>query len=106
MVLISLYVDDLLLASSDMQILRWLKEEFSKRFEMKDCGEASVCLGLEIRRDRKTKSLHLSQKRYAEKVLERFGMAESKPVVTPMNGQLELSDLEGDPFDSSIYRQQ
>ncbi len=38
-------------------------------------------------------------------VLQRFEMAESKPVVTPMNGQLELSDLEGDPFDSSFCRQ-
>ncbi len=65
---------------------------------MKECGETSVCLGLEIRRDGKNKSLHLSQKRYAENVLQRFEMAESKPVVTPMNGQLELSDLEGDPL--------
>ncbi len=28
---------------------------------MEDCGEASVCVGLEDRRDRSKKELHLSQ---------------------------------------------
>ncbi len=44
--LISLYVDDLLLASSDLKFLHFLKEELCNRFKMEDCGEASVCLGL------------------------------------------------------------
>ncbi len=104
-VIISLYVDDLLLAFSDMNFLNWLKAEFSKRFEMQDCGEASVVLGLEIRRDRSKKLLHLSQKRYTEKVLERFGMETSKPVATPMKGQLQPSDIEGEVLDSIPYRQ-
>ncbi len=102
--MISLYVDDLLLASSDLKFLFWLKAEFNKRFKMEDCGEASICLGLEIRRDRPKKLLHLSQQRYAEKILHRFGMEDSKPVVTPMEGQLLQSDIEGEPFDSSKYR--
>ncbi len=72
---------------------------------MEDCGEASVCLGLETRRDRTKKTLHLSQSRYAEKVLERFGMTLSKPVVTRMEKQLEQQDIEGEQIDTSLYRQ-
>ncbi len=72
---------------------------------MEDCGEADICLGLEIRRDRSKKLLHLSQKSYAEKILLRFGMEDSKQVVTPMDGQILQSDIEGAPFDSSKYRQ-
>ncbi len=59
---------------------------------MEDCGEESVCLGLEIRGERKIKVLHLSPTRYAENVLEHFGVSNSKPVVTPMDGQLHFTD--------------
>ncbi len=103
--LISLYVDDLLLAASDLNFLQKIKQDFCKRFKMEDCGEASVCLGLEIHRNRSKKTLHVSQSRYAEKVLKRFGMESSKPVVTPMDKQLEQQDIEGEPVESSLYRQ-
>ncbi len=62
--MISLCVDDLLLASSDLKVLHWLKTEFCKWFKMEDCGEANICLGLEIRQDRSQKLLHFSQKRH------------------------------------------
>ena len=55
---------------------------------MCDLGEARVCLGLEITRDRSKRTIHVSQEHYANKVLERFSMHNSKPVVTPMDGQL------------------
>ncbi len=71
---------------------------------MEDCDEANICLGLEIRRDRSKKLLHLSQKRYVEKILQRFGMADSKPVVAPMDGQLLEADIKGELLDPSQYR--
>ena len=46
------YVDDLLLASSNMSEIMQLKEQFNHRLEMNDLGEARMCLGLEIRRNR------------------------------------------------------
>jgi len=42
-----LYVDDILLASSDVDLLETKKFLFS-RFDMKDLGEASFILGIEI----------------------------------------------------------
>jgi len=104
MVIIALYVDDLVLACSDRQLLDWLKEEFCKRFEMKDCGEVRVCLGLEIVRDTSKVTLHLSQQRYVDKVLERFDMTDAKPVVTPMHTQISAADIEGELVDSTLYR--
>ncbi|KAF7824088.1 Retrovirus-related Pol polyprotein from transposon TNT 1-94 [Senna tora] len=47
-----LYVDDILLASSDLDLLNETKSFLSAAFEMKDLGEASYVLGIEIRRDR------------------------------------------------------
>lgn len=104
-VIVSLYVDDLLLACSDMERLKWLKSALHKKFDMTDCGEATVCLGLEIRRDRAKKTLHVSQSKYVLKILDRFNMLDCKPVVTPLEAQPSEEDLAGDPVDSTLYRQ-
>ena len=45
---------------------------------MKDLGEASYILGIQIVRDRKNKLLALSQASYIDKVLARFSMQDSK----------------------------
>jgi hypothetical protein len=43
-----LYVDDILLASSDLGILHETKECLSKNFEIKDMDEATYVIGIEI----------------------------------------------------------
>ena len=82
--LIALYVDDLLLAGSDIDAITWMKGELNKRFKMKDLGEAKVCIVLEIPRDRATKRLSLTQSKYASNVLERFRLSACNPAITPM----------------------
>ncbi|RVW94715.1 Retrovirus-related Pol polyprotein from transposon TNT 1-94 [Vitis vinifera] len=47
-----LYVDDILLATNDISILHDTKRFLSKHFEMKDLGDASFVLGIQIHRDR------------------------------------------------------
>jgi hypothetical protein len=69
-----LYVDDILVATSDLGLLHETKRFLSMNFEMKDMGEASYVIGIEIFRDRSRRLLGLSQKAYIERVLERFGM--------------------------------
>ena len=44
----------------------------SNNLDMKDLGEASYVLGIEIKRDRAAKLLGLSQNGYINKVLKRF----------------------------------
>eukprot|EP00171_Calliarthron_tuberculosum_P000752 IDg752t1 len=56
--LIALYVDDMLIAANSSASIKKIKEEFNMRFEMKDMGEAHICLGLEIHRDRPNRRLH------------------------------------------------
>ena len=69
-----LYVDDILLASNDLNLLLETKSLLSRTFDMKDLGEASFVLGIEIIRDRSRNLLGISQKAYIEKVLKRFNM--------------------------------
>ncbi|CAL9019297.1 unnamed protein product, partial [Prunus brigantina] len=69
-----LYVDDILLACTNLTMLHDCKSFLSKNFEMTDLAEASYVLGIDISRDRKNGVLGLSQKSYIEKVLKRFNM--------------------------------
>ena len=73
-ILLILYVDDILLATSNIKLLKDTKEFLSANFDMKDLGEASYVLGIEIQRDRSQGLLGLSQKNYIQKVLKRFNM--------------------------------
>jgi hypothetical protein len=61
-----LYVDDILLACSDNDMLHETKNFMSSKFDMKDLGEATYVLGIEIHRDRSKGVLGLSQKAYFE----------------------------------------
>jgi hypothetical protein len=69
-----LYVDDILLASSDVSLLLETKKFLFSKFDMKDLDEASFVLGIEIHRDRSKGVLGLSQKAHIEKVLKKFSM--------------------------------
>jgi hypothetical protein len=67
-------VDDILLASSDASLLLETKSFLSLNFDMKDLGEASFVLGIEIHQDRRKGVLGLSQNAYLENVLKKFSM--------------------------------
>ena len=82
MIYLLLYVDDMLIAANNITEINTLKKLLSKEFDMKDLGAAKKILGMEILREDGV--VHLSQKRYIEKVLERFNMHMSKPVSTPL----------------------
>ena len=81
---IALYVDDLLLISSCMTRLADVKRSLSDTFEMTDLGEAQYILGLQITRDRSTRTLSLSQAEYVRRVVERYNMSNAKVVPTPL----------------------
>ncbi|CAJ2668093.1 unnamed protein product [Trifolium pratense] len=86
-----LYVDDILMASSDKQEIQQLKEKLNGEFEMKDLGNAKRILGMDILRDRSKGELFLSQHDYLKKVVERFRMTDSKIVNTPLSHHSKLS---------------
>jgi hypothetical protein len=82
-----LYMNDMLIATKSMLEIKRLKFLLSEEFEMKDLGATKKILRMEIHRNRKAGKLYLSQKKYIEKVVERFGMKNSKPVSNSSNFQ-------------------
>jgi len=79
-VIICLYVDNMLIFGTCIDIVSKTKLFLESKFEMKDMGEASVIL--EVKVIRKGDSILLSQEQYTEKLLKKFGYYDFKSVST------------------------
>ncbi|KAK1569067.1 hypothetical protein Q3G72_032160 [Acer saccharum] len=91
LVFLILYVDDILLIRNDVGVLTSVKEWLAKQFDMKDLGEASFILGIQVIWDRKNKTIALSQASYIDKILSRFSMQDSKKGMLPFRHGIKLS---------------
>ncbi|WVZ05356.1 hypothetical protein V8G54_018702 [Vigna mungo] len=91
MLYLLLYVDDILIASSDKGMIGETKARLADAFEMKELGEARRILGIDIKRDRPGDNLFLSQECYLQKVISRYRMTESKMASTPVGQHLKLT---------------
>lgn len=76
------YVNDLLIFYKDRDREKAIKSALSKRFRLKDLGDARHCLGIEIHRD--NGKILLSQTGYIESIIEKFRMQDCKTVSTPL----------------------
>jgi hypothetical protein len=106
-------VDDILLASSDVHLLLETKSFLSSHFDMKDLGEASYVLGIEIYQDKEKWVLGLSQKSYIEKVLKKFNMHKCNLTPAPIvkgvkfgkfqstRNQYEIDEMKAVPYASA-----
>ena len=59
-IILCLYVDDILVAGSNMDHIKGLKCQLAHAFTMKDLGAAKKILGMNIYRDSKNRKLTLS----------------------------------------------
>ena len=87
--IVDLYVDDLIVTGARAEDIDSFKREMAARFRMSDVGALSYYLGIEVRQGKE--ALTLGQSTYASKLLERSGMTECKPCVTPMKEWLKMT---------------
>lgn len=81
-ILVTLYVDDGLVAATNEEDLEEFLEEIKKDFKI-TIKEAKYFLGLEIEKN-ENGDIKISQKAYTKKILERFNFSEAKSVSTPI----------------------
>lgn len=80
-----LYVDVMLIASTDKAKINKLKLKLKAEFEIKDLGEGRKILGMEIQNDIKLELSRLAQREYTRKVLTQFSMERVKAISTHMS---------------------
>jgi hypothetical protein len=94
-----IWVDDIAVITNTPAEMTKVKAILKAEFEIKDIGEPRLLLGIEISRDRSTKSITLSQKNYVDTILRRFKMENTSPVSTPLDPHVILAKREGQPSD-------
>lgn len=102
-VLITIYVDDLIIVGDSETKTEHVKGLLKKEFEMKDLGELRYFLGIEVIRT--TNGIWLSQRQYALDMLSKYGMADCKTISMPFDVNVKLSAHAGDALENvTMYR--
>ena len=87
--IVCLYVDDILMFGTNIEIINETKSFLKRHFEMKDMGEASVILGIKLTRS--TDGITLTQSHYIEKsILEKYGYSKCRIASTPYDPKVAL----------------
>ncbi len=87
---IVVYVDDLILVCNNKDKLLRVKEELSRKFEMKDVGNLHFFLGMEVERDRAQRLLYINQIGYLKEILKRSRMEDCKAIGVPLDPKMKL----------------
>lgn len=96
------YVDDIIIAGSNLESIASFKIALSNFFKLRDLGQLKYFLGLEIAHS--SQGLYISQRKYTLQLLEEAGNLASKPSPIPMEPNLKFPDDANNPVDASSYR--
>lgn len=87
LIILTLYVDEFLLLGKDLTMPRGIIEKLMGRFPMTGMGDASLVLGVGVIRYRRKGTVTISQEKYTNSFLERYGMANCNPAYTLVVGK-------------------
>jgi hypothetical protein len=87
-VIITVWVDDLLLFASSDKLMDQTKSDLRTQWEVTDLGEPTKIIGVEITHTED--SITISQKVYIESILECEGLSKINSVTTPLDSNIKL----------------
>ena len=104
--LIAVYVDDIILGGKSEAKMKAVKKELSRKFEVKDLGSLHYFLGAKVVQDHLAGVIWMGQSSFVEKILQRFGMQDCKPISTPVNPDVKLAPCQSseDVCDQQLYQ--
>jgi hypothetical protein len=98
-----IYVDDIIFGSTNKSSCEEFSRIMIQKFEMSMMRELKYFLGFQIKQLQE--GTFISQTKYIQDILKKFGMKNAKLIKTPMgtNGHLDL-DTRGKSVDQKVYR--
>lgn len=100
-IILLVYMDDILIASNDVDVVKTFKHFLDKKFKLRDLGTLKYFLGLEVARI--AKGISLCQ--LTLELLSDTGMLASKPTNIPMEQSTKFSSrVDEDVPHPSLYR--
>jgi hypothetical protein len=86
-----IYVDDIIVGSTNQKSCEEFSRVMMRKFEMSMMGEFNYFLGFQVKQLKE--GIFISQTKYTQDLLKRFGMKDVKPAKTPMgtDGHLDLN---------------
>ena len=110
--IISLYVDDLVIAASSLGVINHVKTKLQQHYLMKDLGVIDEILGCKVCVDRDLDSITIHQAQYMKEILKRFlpddnvtHLAPADPTGHLVNDQCAKSDEDREFMRDIPYRQ-
>ncbi|XP_060172783.1 uncharacterized mitochondrial protein AtMg00810-like isoform X1 [Lycium barbarum] len=100
---ILVYVDDILVTGSSLQLIKDTKAALHQSFKMKNLGELRYFLGIELARSKSGILMH--QGKYALELISELGLGAAKPVATPLEVNAKLTPKEVDDLIKSSTSQ-
>nr|GFB55272.1 uncharacterized mitochondrial protein AtMg00810-like [Tanacetum cinerariifolium] len=101
--LVQIYVDDIIFASTDPKDRDMFSNEMSSKFQMSMMGQMSFFLSLQV--SQSSGGIFINQSKFALEILKNFGMDSCDLVDTPMVDRLKLDeDLLEIPVDQTRFR--
>ena len=105
-VIMLVWVDDLIIASTNIYMLTATKQSLCEQFKMKDLGVLSYFLGIEF--NIKDNTIEMNQSKYTEKILVKFQMTDCHPKAIPCDMNILKAGINNDSkelSDPKLYRE-
>ena len=93
-IMILVYVDDILIASNNVDAMNSFKQFLDSKFKLKDLGTLKYFLGLKVARTKK--GISLCQRKYTLDLLVDICLLASKPASIPMEQSTKFSNSIGE----------
>ncbi|GJV55578.1 putative ribonuclease H-like domain-containing protein [Tanacetum coccineum] len=101
--LVQVYVDDIIFGSTKKELCTEFKKLMHKKFQMSSMGELTFFLGLQV--TQKDDGIFISQDKYVDEILKKFGFSTMKTASTPMETSKPLlKDENAEDVDVHLYR--
>ncbi|GJW18590.1 putative ribonuclease H-like domain-containing protein [Tanacetum coccineum] len=101
--LVQLYVDDIIFGSTKKNLCTEFETLMHKKFQMSSIGELTFFLGLQV--TQKDDGIFISQDKYVDEILKKFGFSTVKKASTPMETSKPLmKDVNAEDVDVHLYR--